>query len=220
MTKTQALPVDTLKRIRLNWWTGTPLFLLFLIPLFRLVWRGFRGDLTANPIQFITYSTGDWTLRFLMLTLAITPLPFLLNQPELFRFRRMTGFFAFFYGFLHVVNWICLDEGLYTGEMWDDIFRQRFIAVGLAGLTMVAPLSVTPKGWWERRLGLRPSMLLHQGVYFVATAGVIYYYLAVKSDVRFLLAYGAILSVLLLYRASVWFRDKRTTESESDLRAA
>jgi sulfoxide reductase heme-binding subunit YedZ len=164
MTKLQALPVVTLKGIRLSWWTGCPFFLLCLVPLFRLLWRGFRGDLTANPIQFITYSTGDWTLRFLIVTLAITPLPFILNRPELFGFRRMAGFFGLFYGFLHLVNCMLLDKGLYTREMWDDIFRQRFIVVGLVGLLLVAPLSVTPGGWWVRRFGSRPSLLLHQAI--------------------------------------------------------
>jgi sulfoxide reductase heme-binding subunit YedZ len=220
MTRSQALPVVNVKKIWLSRWTGFLFFLLCLVPLFRLLWRGFTGNLTANPIQFITYSTGDWTLRFLILTLAITPVPSILDQPQLFRFRRISGSFAFFYGFLHLMNWICLDKGLYTSEMWDDIFRKRFIIVGLVGLLLMAPLAVTSTAWWVRRLGFRRWQALHRATYVTGAAGMIYYYWSVRSDIRVPVAYGAILAVLFLYRSAVGLKKRPGTPRASNLRAA
>ncbi len=219
MTKSQALPVETLTKILGSRWTRSLFFLLCLVPLFRWVRLGFMGNLTANPIQFLTFSSGDWMIRFLILTLAITPLPHVLNEPQLFRYRRIAGWFAIFYGFVHLSNCIWLDKGLYTAEMWNDIFRQPLMIAGVIGLVMVAPLSVTPSGWWVRRLSIPGSLVLHQAIYAVAGAGAIYYYWTVRPDIRVLAAYGTILSVLLLYRAALWFKGNRTNESESDLRA-
>jgi methionine sulfoxide reductase heme-binding subunit len=220
MTRSQALPVVTVKKIWLSRWTGFLFVLLCLVPLFRLLWRGFTGNLTANPIQFLTYSTGDWTLRFLIFTLAITPLPSIVNQPQLFRFRRMTGLLAFFYGFVHLANWIWLDKGLNSSEFWEDILRRQFIVVGMVCLVLTAPLAVTPTAWWVRRLGPRPWQALQWAIYVTAAAGVIYYYWSVKSDIRVPVAYGAILSVLLLYQAALRFTRKRRTRPASNLRAA
>ena len=220
MTRSQTLSVVTVKRIVLSRWSGFLFFLLCLVPLFRLVRLGFTGNLTSNPIQFLAYATGDWTLRFLMLTLAVTPLPFVLNQPGLSRFHRMAGWFAFFYGFVHLANWIWLDKGLYSSEFWEDILRRQYIVVGIVCLALTAPLAVIPEAWWMRRPGFRRWQVLQWAIYVTAAAGVIYYYWSVRSDVRGPVAYGAILSVLLLCRAAVWSVKKRRTPSASSLRAA
>src|SRR5438477_4397491 len=106
-----------MKKFWLSRWTKILLFWLCLLPLLNLLWRGYKQKLTANPIEFITHRTGDWTIRFLLITLAITPLRAALNQPQLIRFRRMLGLFAFFYGCLHLTTWIWLDKSFDLQDM-------------------------------------------------------------------------------------------------------
>src|SRR5579863_5421042 len=111
-------------------WTKVVVFVLCLEPIARVVWRGFHNDLTADPIKYITHTTGDWTLRFLVITLAITPLRKILHVPQLIRFRRMFGLFAFFYVFLHFSTWIGLDLQFAWGSVWADVVKRPFITVG------------------------------------------------------------------------------------------
>lgn len=192
-----------MRKLWLSKWTKVLLFLLCLVPFLDLLWRIYRSDLTANPIEFITHTTGDWTIRFLMFTLAITPLRSILNQPQLIRFRRMLGLFAFFYGCAHFATWFWLDKSFDVHEMWDDIVKRRFITVGMTGLLLMTPLAVTSTAGWVRRLGFRRWQLIHRLIYFVALAGVIHYYWLVKSDIRLPLMYGAILAVLILLRLAI-----------------
>lgn len=201
-----------MKKVWLSGWTKALLFVLCLVPLGYLVWRGYRQDLTANPIEFITHTTGDWTLRFLLITLAITPLRALLKQPQLIRFRRMLGLFAFFYGLLHLATWAWLDKGFDVSEMWADVIKRRFITSGMAGLLLMAPLAVTSTAGWVRRMGFTRWQFLHRAIYLSALAGVIHYYWGVKSDIRLPVLYGAIFSMLMLYRAGAWMvkRNKRS----------
>jgi methionine sulfoxide reductase heme-binding subunit len=200
-----------MKQIWLSKWTKVLLFLLCLVPFVHLLWRIYRSDLTANPIEFITHQTGDWTIRFLMITLAITPLRTILNQPQLIRFRRMFGLFAFFYACSHFATWFWLDKSFDVHEMWDDIVKRRFITVGMAGLLMMIPLAVTSTAGWIRRLGFRRWQLLHRLVYFSALAGVIHYYWLVKSDIRQPLLYAGILSILMLFRLAAAVKKKLTS---------
>jgi sulfoxide reductase heme-binding subunit YedZ len=193
-----------MKKVWLSRWTKALLFALCLLPLANLLWRGFRQDLTANPIEFITHRTGDWTLRFLLITLAITPARKLLRQPQMVRFRRMLGLFAFFYASLHLTTWIWLDKDFELTEMWEDVIKRRFITVGMAGFLAMAPLAVTSTAGWVRRLGYNRWQLLHRLIYVTATAGVIHYYWLVKSDIRLPALYGAILTALLIYRLPFW----------------
>jgi methionine sulfoxide reductase heme-binding subunit len=199
-----------MKKVWLSRWTKVLLFSLCLLPILNLVWRGYRQDLTANPIEFITHQTGNWTLRFLLITLAITPLREILNQPQLIRFRRMLGLFAFFYGLLHLTTWVYLDKQLDVSDMWQDVIKRRFITAGMTGLLLMTPLAVTSTGSWVRRLGYRRWQLLHRLIYFSAFAGVIHYYWLVKSDIRLPLMYGAILAGLMLYRALAWTKKARS----------
>jgi methionine sulfoxide reductase heme-binding subunit len=125
-------------------WIKIPVFLLCLLPLVRLVWRALNGGLGANPIEFITHRTGDWTLIFLVLTLAITPVRKVLRLPELIRFRRMLGLFAFFYGFLHVSTWIGLDRFFDLTEMLHDVRKRPFITAGFTGFALMIRSRLPP----------------------------------------------------------------------------
>ena len=185
-------------------WLKRATFLLCLLPIITLGWRGTHEGLGANPIEFITHSTGDWTLRFLLITLAVTPARSMLGVPTLIRFRRTFGLFAFFYGCLHFLTYIWLDKFFDLQDMLKDIGKRPFITIGFASLLLMVPLAVTSTAGWIRRLGGRRWQLLHRLIYLTAAAGVIHYYWLVKSDVRLPVRYGAILVVLLAYRLVVF----------------
>jgi sulfoxide reductase heme-binding subunit YedZ len=188
-----------------NKWTKAVVFLLCLGPLAAVGWRALHGELTANPIEFITHATGDWTLRFLCLTLAITPLRKLAGLPELIRYRRMLGLFAFFYACLHFTTYIGLDKFFDLGDMWKDVAKRRFITVGFLAFVLLIPLAITSTAGWIRRLGGRRWQMLHRAIYISAVAGVIHYYWLVKSAVIRPLAYGALVGLLLAWRLGEWF---------------
>ena len=183
-----------------NRWLKAAAFLVCLAPIFSLAWRGLHRHLGANPIETITHASGDWTLRFLLVTLTVTPLRSLLRMPQFIRFRRMLGLFAFFYGCVHLVTYIWLDKFFDLNEILQDIAKRKFITIGFAGLLLMVPLAVTSTAGWIRRLGGRRWQLLHRLIYFSAIGGVIHYYWLVKSDIRLPVLYGATLTVLLAYR--------------------
>ena len=189
-------------------WTKVVVFLACLIPLGILVWQGLHDELTANPIEFVTHATGDWTLRFLILTLSITPLRKILGQPQLIRFRRMLGLFAFFYAFLHFSMWIGVDKFFDWNEMIKDVEKRRFITVGFTGFVLMIPLAWTSTAGWIRKLGGKRWRMLHRAIYFSAIAGVIHYYWLVKSDEHKPLQYAAVVGVLLAWRIGSWLRGK------------
>ena len=196
-------------------WTKAFLFVLCLIPALYLGWRAYNKDLTPDPVNYITHFTGDWTIRFLLITLTVTPLRGLLNQPQLVRFRRMFGLFAFFYGCLHFSTWLVLDKFFDWHEMGQDILKRRFITVGMLGLLLMVPLAITSTAGWVRRLGFKNWQRLHRLIYFSAASGVIHYYWLVKSDIREPLMYGAILLVLMLYRAWHWLPSRRPASARA-----
>ena len=201
-----------MKKVLSNRWTKVVLFVLCLVPLAWLGWRAYQQNLTANPIEFITHFTGDWTIRFLLITLAVTPLRKLFNQPQLARFRRMLGLFAFFYGCLHLMTWLWLDKFFDLSEMWKDVVKRRFITAGMTAFLLMLPLAITSTAGWVRRLGFVRWQRLHRLIYFSALAGVIHYYWLVKSDVREPLMYGAIWAVLICYRLVIWMRAPRKVQ--------
>lgn len=172
-----------------------------LAPLASLGWKAVHQDLGANPIEYITHATGDWTIRFLVLTLAVTPARKLLGVPALIRFRRMLGLFAFFYGFLHLTTYLWLDKFFDVQEIVKDVIKRPFITVGTLAFVLMIPLAVTSTAGWIRRLGGKRWQWLHRLVYISATAGVIHYWWLVKSDIRLPLLYGTLVGLLLLYRA-------------------
>ena len=199
-----------IKAILTSKWTKVLVFALCLVPLAILIWRGFHNELGANHIEFITHATGDWTLRFLVLTLAITPLRKILHQPQLIRFRRMLGLFAFFYVCLHFATWIGLDKFFDWSEMWKDVQKRRFITVGFAAFVLLIPLAITSTAGWIRRLGGKRWQLLHRAVYLTAIFGVIHYYWLVKSDVTKPLQYAWMVGILLAWRAGDWLYSRWT----------
>jgi sulfoxide reductase heme-binding subunit YedZ len=194
-------------------WLKRATFLLCLLPIITLGWRGTHEGLGANPIEFITHSTGDWTLRFLLITLAVTPARSALGVPTLIRFRRMFGLFAFFYGCLHFLTYIWLDKFFDLQDMLKDVGKRPFITIGFASLLLMVPLAVTSTAGWIRRLGGRRWQLLHRLIYLTAAGGVIHYYWLVKSDVRLPVRYGAILVVLLAYRLFVFMAKRHQRQA-------
>ena len=181
-------------------WTKAGLFALSLLPLGLLVWRGFHDELGANPLEFITHSTGDWTLRFLLLSLAITPLRRLARLPDLIRFRRMLGLFAFFYGALHLLTYLWFDQFFDFAAIVKDVAKRPFITMGMLAFAVIVPLAATSTAGMIRRLGGKNWQRLHRLVYVAALAGVVHYYWLVKSDVRRPVMYAGITLVLLAAR--------------------
>lgn len=180
------------------------IFLACLVPLAWLVWRGLHASLGANPIEAITHATGDWTLRFLLITLSITPLRKFTRQYWLIGLRRMLGLFAFFYGSLHLMTYVWLDKFFDVHEMLHDIGKRRFITVGMTAFALMIPLALTSTKWSIRKLGGSRWQALHRLIYFSAAAGVIHYIWLVKADLKKPLEYASVLGALLLYRFIVW----------------
>jgi sulfoxide reductase heme-binding subunit YedZ len=199
-----------LRGILTNGWTKVVVFALALVPAERLVWKALHRGLGANPIEFITHETGDWILIFLVVTLAITPARKLLRLPELIRFRRMTGLFAFFYAFLHFSTWIGLDKFFDFREMLHDVQKRPFITAGFTGFVLLLPLAVTSTRGWIRRLGGKRWQMLHRLIYVTAAAGVVHYYWLVKSDVRKPVMYGTFVGLLLAFRLGAWLVKTRS----------
>jgi sulfoxide reductase heme-binding subunit YedZ len=190
-------------------WLKAPVFLLCLVPLGLLAWRFWKEDLTANPTEFLQHVTGDWTIRFIVATLAVTPLRKLLHLPDLIRFRRMLGLFAFFYGCLHFATYLYFDKLFDFQAILADVGKRPFITVGFAALILMVPLAVTSTTGWIRRLGGKRWQWLHRLIYVSAIAAVVHYYWLVKSDIRLPLLYGFLVAILLAYRAVVSFVNRR-----------
>jgi len=191
------------------------LFLACLVPLALLVWRGFHGGLGANPIEFITHATGDWTLRFLLITLSISPLRRLSRQYWLVGWRRMLGLYAFFYGTLHLMTYVWLDKFFNLHEMLADIAKRRFITAGMTGFALMIPLALTSTRWAIGKLGGKRWQWLHRLIYLSAAAGVIHYLWLVKADLRKPLEYAALLGVLLGYRVVAWLATRTRGAAEA-----
>jgi sulfoxide reductase heme-binding subunit YedZ len=204
-----------LNRILTSKWTKLVVFLLSLVPVADISLRVASAEL-AEPVKFIEHQTGDWTLIFLVITLAITPLRKILRMPLLVRFRRMFGLFAFFYVSLHFTTWILLDhwQQWSWNAIWADLLKRPFITIGLTGFVLLIPLAITSTAGWIRRLGGKRWRLLHRAVYITAVLGVIHYYWLVKSDKRAPLAYGSAFAVLLLWRAAAWYLERRRAAAE------
>ena len=176
-------------------------FALCLTPLAWLIWRGLSGGLGANPIEASNRFLGDWAMRFLLITLFVTPLRRLFGWSALMRLRRMLGLFTFAYAALHVSSYVVLDQFFDWSEIWADIVKRRFITVGMITFLLLLPLAVTSTNAMVRRLGGRRWQRLHRLIYLAAVAVIVHFYMMVKADVREPLIYGAIAAVLLGYRA-------------------
>jgi methionine sulfoxide reductase heme-binding subunit len=198
------------RALLVNKWTKVAVFLLCLIPLGDLVWRSLKRELGANPVEFVQHATGDWTLRFIVFTLCITPFRKLTKLPDLIRFRRMLGLFAFFYAGLHFLTYLGPDQSFDLSGMWKDVAKRPFITVGFTAFILLIPLAITSTAGWIRRLGGKRWQALHRSIYFAAVFGVIHYYWLVKSDVRKPLFYGTLVGILLLWRLVDWFARRRS----------
>jgi len=181
-------------------WTKVVVFLICLAPAAWLARNAWMGDLTVNPLEYITHFTGDWAIRILCATLAITPLRKLLRQPDLIRFRRMFGLFTFFYASMHFLTWLWLDKLFDLSEMLKDVAKRPFITAGMTALLAMLPLAITSTKGWIRRMGGKRWQRLHRLVYLSGIAAVVHYYWLVKSDIRLPLLYGAIVALALGYR--------------------
>jgi methionine sulfoxide reductase heme-binding subunit len=206
-----------MNRILTSKWTKVVVFLLCLVPLGMLIWRmvhavllgqPFYANLTANPITFIEHRLGDWTLRFIVITLAITPLRKILHLPQLIRFRRMLGLFAFFYACLHFSTWLGLDQFFDWSSMMKDIAKRPYITVGFFGFVLLIPLALTSTAASIRRLGGKRWRMLHRLIYITAIAGVIHYWWLVKSDIHKPLEYALLVGILLAWRLGTWLIDR------------
>lgn len=177
------------------------IFLVSLLPLARLIWFGFQDQLGANPIEFITRSTGTWALVFLCLSLAMTPMRLLTGQSAWIKIRRMLGLFCFFYASIHFTIWFWLDQGFDIQAMWADVLKRPFIAMGFLTLLMLTPLALTSNQWAVRKLGRRWTAL-HKLVYVLACTAILHYWWhkAGKNDVSTVLVYGGIIFGLLFFR--------------------
>ncbi|HVY24089.1 MAG TPA: protein-methionine-sulfoxide reductase heme-binding subunit MsrQ [Steroidobacteraceae bacterium] len=185
------------------------IFIACLLPLAWLIAGAFgvaNISLGANPVAKILHQLGQWGLRFIVITLCISPLRSLLNWPWLVLLRRMLGLFAFTYVLLHFLTWLILDQGLFipnSGFTWHsiikDITKRPYITIGFAALLMLIPLAITSTNAMMRRLGKRWQQL-HRLVYVIAVLGVWHYYWQVKKDVREPLVFAAIVFALLAWR--------------------
>lgn len=177
-----------------------------LLPLLWLGWRTYQGDLGANPIEMLIRQLGVWGLRLLIVGLTITPLARILRQPRLIRVRRPIGLFAFGYILLHLSTYIGVDQFFDWQAIWKDIVKRPFITIGMAAFLLLIPLAATSFNAAIRRLGPLNWRRLHRLIYLIVPMGVIHYYLLVKADHRPPLVYGAIVLLLLGWRAVAAFR--------------
>lgn len=193
---------DGLRNTRVRIILKTLIWCAALYPLGLLAWQIVFDPIAlgANPAETILHVTGDWTLRFLLITLAITPLRRITMIGGLIRFRRLLGLFAFFYGVLHLAAYIGFDRFFVLSEIGADIIKRPFITVGFAALLLMTPLAITSTRNWVMRLGGARWQKLHRLVYAVAVLGVLHYWWLVKRDITEPLIYALILAVLLGYR--------------------
>jgi sulfoxide reductase heme-binding subunit YedZ len=182
----------------------TPIvFVAALWPVYWLVWAALTDHLTANPISAITNHTGLWTLRLLAITLAVTPIRRLTGWHDVIRLRRMLGLFAFFYGTLHFLTYLVVDQFFAFDEILKDIAKRPYITVGFTGFVSMLPLAATSTAAMIRRLGGARWRRLHRLVYVTACAGVLHYLWLVKADRRSPLTYAAVIGTLLAARVGM-----------------
>jgi sulfoxide reductase heme-binding subunit YedZ len=187
-------------------------FVLAALPFLRLVYAVVQDNLGANPLEFITRNTGDWTLYFLCITLAVTPLRKLLSWHWLIRLRRMLGLYGFFYASLHFLTFLWFDHFFDIGDMWHDIIKRPFITVGFIAFMLLLPLAITSNNAMIRRLGGKQWQLLHRLIYLIAPLGVLHYFWMKAGKNLWLqpLIFAAIVGGLLGVRLYWRFKSKAT----------
>ncbi|WP_290676189.1 sulfite oxidase heme-binding subunit YedZ [Aquabacterium sp.] len=200
----QAMTVNQgLNQLLLKPWVKPLLWLLCAVPLVVLVIKGFTGHLGANPAEKLIKETGEWALRWLWLTLAISPLREAASLPTLMRYRRALGVTTFVYALIHFLAYAWLDKGLLIDDIVKDVIKRNFILVGVVALALMTPLALTSFNSAIRKLGGRQWQALHKLVYAVALLGLLHFYWkkSAKNDVSEVMVYAVILAVLLGWRA-------------------
>lgn len=189
-------------------------FNICLIPFILIIWDGFNNSLGAEPIQTLHFRTGDWALRFLLITLAMSPLQRLFKSALPVRFRRMFGLFAFFYASVHMMVWLILDQSLSIDNMIEDVPESPYIMLGLFAYLMLIPLAITSTAGMVRRLG-KSWVSLHRTVYLIAIMGVVHFFWLTKLDYTEPLVYAALLVILLMFRWKILKRVLLFNESKA-----
>ena len=196
-------------------------FVVCLWPLYKNIDLFFNGDL-ANPVEYVTHATGDWSLRFLMIVLAVTPVKILTGYTAILRYRRMLGLYAFFYVCVHLsIYWFLdvlqnVDETFSQalGYIAEDILERPYITVGFTAFLLLIPLAVTSTRNFRRNMG-KKWIRLHKLVYVIAVLGVVHYFWLVKKDLREPIMYASILAVLFLIRIIAYYREKAIKKGKS-----
>ena len=186
-------------------------FVLCLLPFAWLFYGAFTNNLGANPAEYLIRATGDWTLRFLCIVLAVTPLRVLSSTPQLARFRRMLGLFVYFYGVLHLLSYSWFDMGFDVPDIANDIAKRPFILVGFSAFVLLTPLAATSFNRAIKALGGKRWQMLHKLVYLIAGLGLLHFFWmrAGKNDFTEVFVYAAIIAVLLGWRVVQFLKKKR-----------
>ena len=203
-----------------RWWILKPVvFLACAAPIVWLLFDTFTGHLSANPLEDIRDRTGIWTLRFLVITLSVTPLRRISGWSSLIRFRRMLGLFGFFYGFVHLATYVWLDQYFDFNAIFKDMFLTRpFIITGFISFLLLLPLAITSTRKWIVRLGGSRWQMLHRLIYLSTAAGVLHYYWRVKADIQRPVGYALLLTILLAFRG--WHAlQHRRSQSAAEMKA-
>lgn len=193
------------------------IFINALVPLVLLLWDLYHHNVGANPQEFAIRTTGMMTLVFLTATVAVTPLRKTFGINPLVKVRRMLGLFAFFYGSLHLLTYIWLDRLFNLLSVTQDVARRPFILLGMTAFFLMVPLAITSTNKMVKRLGGKRWALLHRLVYFAAIAGVIHFWLLVKSDTRLPVTFGFIVGLLLAHRLFIRFVPNHPTPTTRGL---
>ena len=176
------------------------LFINSLVPLTLLLWDVYRRQVGANPLEFVTRTTGMLTLVFVLISLAVSPMRRITGLNWLIKFRRMLGLFAFFYGSLHLMTYVAFDRFFNLKSIPGDVAKRPFITIGMAAFFLMLPLAITSTNKMVKRLGGKLWARLHSIVYLAGILGVLHYYMLVKSDARLPLTFGFVLFLLLGFR--------------------
>src|SRR5215471_7208275 len=198
--------------LKQRWFAKSLVFLACLAPFILLLATIAVGNLSPDPVRDITENTGVWALRFLLITLSITPFRKLSGWNEIIKFRRMVGLFAFFYGFLHLTTYLWLDQFFSIRGIIDDIVKRPFITAGTSAFVLLIPLAITSTRKWISRLGGRHWQLLHRLIYVSSVLGVVHYLWLVKADISRPVLYSVLLSVLLAHRLFTAMRSRSTVQ--------
>lgn len=191
-------------------------FVLCLLPFAWLFYGAFTNNLGANPAEYLIRATGDWTLRFLCIVLAVTPLRVLSSTPQLARFRRMLGLFVYFYGVLHLLSYSWFDMGFDVPDIANDIAKRPFILVGFSAFVLLTPLAATSFNRAIKALGGKRWQMLHKLVYLIAGLGLLHFFWmrAGKNDFTEVFVYAAIIAVLLGWRVAQFLKKKRLQRTQ------